>query len=143
MTPCCVLCQAPLPGPANAGGWKVLETSGPGAVPVLRDALQPSAGSGTEPTGGPAAAGGGLLYLCDGHVPVTSLLGELLPDPDDVERRVRGELYQQLDLLAFALEMEASAAVRQAQRRVGGVSAPEVDRRLDRWKAEYDARLPG
>ncbi len=85
------------------------------------------------------------------------------PAPADaaaLEREVRGRLYQELDLLAFALEMEAAEQVsegrdedagrtqqtrlgiRLAQRLVGGVPAPEVDRRLDRWRAQYLAKFP-
>ncbi len=82
------------------------------------------------------------------------------PDAAALERAVRGRLYQELDLLAYALEMEAAQQViegcdedaartqqtrlgiRLAQRLVGGVPAPEVDRRLDRWRDEYRARFP-
>ena len=78
----------------------------------------------------------------------------------EIEQRLRGRLYQELDLLAFALEMEAATAiaeerdddaarteqtrlgVRLAQRLVGRVSAPEVDRRLERWRAAYLAKFP-
>jgi hypothetical protein len=77
------------------------------------------------------------------------------------EHELRGRLYHELDLLAFALEMEASEAlgrgdepaavraqqtrlgVRLAQRLVGGVPAPEVDRRLERWRRAYLSRFPG
>lgn len=76
------------------------------------------------------------------------------------EDRVRSLLYQELDLLAFALEMEAAAAVengsddeaeraqrtrlgiRLAQRLVGGVPAPEVDDRLARWRETYEQKFP-
>ncbi len=85
------------------------------------------------------------------------------PAPADaaaLERAVRGRLYQELDLLAFALEMEAAEQVsegrdddaartqqerlgiRLAQRLVGGVPAPEVDRRLDHWREQYQAKFP-
>ncbi len=82
------------------------------------------------------------------------------PDRAAIERELCGRFFQELDLLAFALEMEASAAlargddaaaaraqrtrlgVRLAQRLVGGVPAPEVDRRLDRWRAAYLAKFP-
>lgn len=82
------------------------------------------------------------------------------PDATAVERDVRGRLYQELDLLAYALEMEAAREVeegrdddagrtqqtrlgiRLAQRLVGGVPAPEVDRRLDAWRTEYLSRFP-
>ncbi len=86
------------------------------------------------------------------------------PAPADaaaLEREIRGRLYQELDLLAYALEMEAAQAVvagcdddaartqqtrlgiRLAQRLVGGVPAPEVDRRLDRGRTQYRAKFPG
>lgn len=76
-------------------------------------------------------------------------------DPD----ALRGEIFGNLDRLAFALEMEAAEAVeagrereaerrhavrlgvRLAQRLVSGVWADEVDLRLQRWAAEYDTRL--
>ncbi len=81
-------------------------------------------------------------------------------DADTLEREIRGRLYQELDLLAYALEMEAAQQVtegrdedaartqqtrlgiRLAQRLVGGVPAPEVDRRLEHWRAEYRAKFP-
>lgn len=81
-------------------------------------------------------------------------------DPAAGEREIRGRLFQELDLLAFALEMEAAEAlergdepaaaraqqtrlgVRLAQRLVGGIAAPEVDRRLDRWRPTYQAKFP-
>jgi len=82
-------------------------------------------------------------------------------DPEAaLEERLRGRLYQELDLLAFALEMEAAEAlergreeeaaraqqtrlgIRLAQRLVGAVSAPEVDRRLDRWRSVYLKKFP-
>ncbi len=83
------------------------------------------------------------------------------PDAAALEREVRGRLFQELDLLAFALEMEAAQEVgegrdedagrtqqtrlgiRLAQRLVGGVPAPEVDRRLDLWRTIYQAKFPG
>ena len=82
-------------------------------------------------------------------------------DGHSIELDVRAHLFRELDLLAFALEMEAAEAleradelaavtlqhtrlgVRLAQRLVGGVSAPEIDRRLDRRRNEYLARFPG
>ncbi len=87
---------------------------------------------------------------------------EVLPHLDvaALEREIRGRLYQELDLLAYALEMEAAREVeegrdedaartqqtrlgiRLAQRLVGGVPAPEVDRRLDTWRAEYVSKFP-
>lgn len=74
------------------------------------------------------------------------------------EAAIRGRLFTELDLLAFALEMEAAQAleadaaeaerlqaqrlgVRLAQRLVAGVWAEEVQRRLERWQGEYAARL--
>ncbi len=81
-------------------------------------------------------------------------------DAATLEREIRGRLYQELDLLAYALEMEAAEQVaegrdedaartqqtrlgiRLAQRLVGGVPAPEVDRRLDRWRTQYRAKFP-
>ncbi len=81
-------------------------------------------------------------------------------DPARFERELRGKLFQELDLLAFALEMEASEAlergdeegalrtqqtrlgIRLAQRLIGAVPAPEVDRRLDRWRSTYLAKFP-
>ncbi len=82
------------------------------------------------------------------------------PDAHAIERELRGRLYQELDLLAYALEMEAAREVeegrdedaartqqtrlgiRLAQRLVGGVPAPEVDRRLDTWRTEYLSKFP-
>lgn len=79
----------------------------------------------------------------------------------EIEAALRGRLFEELDLLAFAFEMEADEAlaagdeaaaeraqqtrlgIRLAQRLVGAVSAPEVDRRLARWREEYRARFPG
>lgn len=81
-------------------------------------------------------------------------------DAGALEREIRGRLHQELDLLAYALEMEAAQEVeegrdedaartqqtrlgiRLAQRLVGGVPAPEVDRRLDRWRSEYLGKFP-
>ncbi len=82
------------------------------------------------------------------------------PDPAALEREIRGRLFQELDLLAFAFEMEAAEAIargadeeaartqqtrlgiRLAQRLVGAVPAPEVDRRLERWRATYLDKFP-
>jgi hypothetical protein len=73
--------------------------------------------------------------------------------------KVRGEIFTNLDRLAFALEMEAAdhigrgdedrarrlelqrLGVRLAQRLVSDVWADEVHARLDRWQTEYEARL--
>jgi hypothetical protein len=72
---------------------------------------------------------------------------------------LRGRIFTDLDRLAFALEMEVAElldgglaekaarvqeqrlGVRLAQRLVAGVWADEVNLRLQRWSAEYDARL--
>ena len=83
------------------------------------------------------------------------------PPPDEPAdaSALRGRLFQDLDRLAFAIEMEAARMVergeeaaaarnshlrlgiRLAQRLVAGVWADEVDGRLLRWADEYDARL--
>lgn len=87
----------------------------------------------------------------------------MLSTPPPVEAAeaadLRGRIFTDLDRLAFALEMEAAGllalgreaqagrvqeqrlGVRLAQRLVAGVWADEVDLRLQRWAAEYDARL--
>lgn len=77
------------------------------------------------------------------------------PDPE----ALRGHLYTELDLLSFALEMEAAErlhegdeeeamrlqdrrlGVRLAQRLVSGVWADEVGLRLRRWRQTYRERL--
>lgn len=74
-------------------------------------------------------------------------------------RLLRGQLFTDLDRLAFALEMEAAQlleagreaeaerrqqqrlGVRLAQRLVADVWADEAHLRVRRWSAEYDARL--
>ncbi len=74
------------------------------------------------------------------------------------ERAVRATLFDELDRLAFALEMEGSEqleagreeraqttqqirlGVQLAQRLVSGVWSDEVHTRLHRWSQEYDAR---
>lgn len=88
--------------------------------------------------------------------------GERLHARDGAEESlredVRGELFTGLDRLAFALEVEAAEAIRTgdeaaarrledqrlgvrlAQRLVTGVHADEVDLRLQRTAAAYDAR---
>jgi hypothetical protein len=87
----------------------------------------------------------------------------MLSTPPPVEApeaaALRGGIFTDLDRLAFALEMEVAElldggfaekaarvqeqrlGVRLAQRLVAGVWADEVDLRLRRWAAEYDARL--
>ena len=81
------------------------------------------------------------------------------PDESPAARELRGRFYVDLDRLAFALEMEAAALLREgeekqaiqrqelrlgvrlAQRLVSGVWADEVNLRVQRWAKEYDARL--
>lgn len=81
-------------------------------------------------------------------------------EAEELEEHLRGRLYQELDLLAYAFEMEAAEAadagrideaaraqqtrlgIRLAQRLVGAVPAPEVDRRLTHWRAAYEAKFP-
>ena len=83
------------------------------------------------------------------------------PPPDEAPEAaaLRGRIFTDLDRLAFALEMEVAGlldqgrpdeaarmqeqrlGVRLAQRLVAGVWAGEVDGRLQRWAAEYEARL--
>lgn len=83
------------------------------------------------------------------------------PPPDEAPeaRALRGNLFTDLDLLAFALEMEAAErvaegrfadaercncqrlGVRLAQRLVAGVWADEVNLRTQRWAEDYHARL--
>jgi hypothetical protein len=87
----------------------------------------------------------------------------MLSSPPPVEAPdaalLRGALFTDLDRLAFALEMEAALlleqgreaeaarvqeqrlGVRLAQRLVAGVWAHEVNGRLERWGAAYEARL--
>lgn len=73
---------------------------------------------------------------------------------------LRGRIFNDLDLLAFALEMEAARLVKEgredeatrrqerrlgvrlAQRLVAGVWADEVNLRVDEWAAEYRTRFP-
>lgn len=83
------------------------------------------------------------------------------PPPDEAPdaARLRGQIFTDLDRLAFALEMEAARlldagaeddaarmqdqrlGVRLAQRLVAGVWADEVDTRLKRWEGEYESHL--
>jgi hypothetical protein len=87
----------------------------------------------------------------------------MLSSPPPVESPeaadLRGRIFTDLDRLAFALEMEAAGlleqgredeagrvqeqrlGVRLAQRLVAGVWAAEVNGRLQRWSADYEARL--
>jgi hypothetical protein len=73
--------------------------------------------------------------------------------------QLRGEIFTDLDRLAFALEMEAAElleqgledearcrqelrlGVRLAQRLVAGVWADEVHRRIERYEGAYESRL--
>ncbi len=93
-------------------------------------------------------------------VPTATADRPAAPNAAALERDIRGRLFQEHDLLAFALEMEAAEQVsegrdeaaartqqtrlgiRLAQRLVGGVPAPEVDRRLDHWRTRYRAKFP-
>lgn len=79
----------------------------------------------------------------------------------EAAERLRGQLFTDLDRLAFALEMEAADAVqagdeetaariedrrlgvRLAQRLVAGVHADEVNLRIDRTRDDYDLRTAG
>lgn len=83
------------------------------------------------------------------------------PPPEESEEAstLRGAIFQDLDRLAFALEMEAASllqegradraehrqavrlGVRLAQRLVTGHWADEVNLRLQEWADEYDSRL--
>lgn len=83
-----------------------------------------------------------------------STVQEVTPD-----QGLRGQLFEELDRLAFALEMEAAEllargeeaaaerfqqqrlGVRMAQRMVADVWAEEVHQRVRRWTDEYEARL--
>ncbi|CAN5655442.1 hypothetical protein BH23GEM3_BH23GEM3_13210 [soil metagenome] len=81
------------------------------------------------------------------------------PDESPDAKALRGRIFTDLDVLAFALEMEAASlleagreaeaercqqqrlGVRLAQRLVAGVWADEVNLRLRRWEAQYEGRL--
>jgi hypothetical protein len=83
------------------------------------------------------------------------------PDEPTDASLLRGRIFTDLDRLAFALEMEAAGTleagdhaaadrtqalrlgVRLAQRLVAGVHAAEVNGRIERWGAGYEARLAG
>lgn len=85
------------------------------------------------------------------------------PKPDELpeSRTLRGQIFTDLDRLAFSLEMEASElvqegryddaerrsserlGVRLAQRLVTGVWADEVDLRVSAWAEAYNLRLGG
>jgi hypothetical protein len=82
-------------------------------------------------------------------------------DEPRAARELRGRMFNDLDRLAFALEMETAEllkagreadaerreqqrlGVRLAQRLVAGVPADEVDHRVRCWKAEYERRMTG
>ncbi|MFN2431582.1 MAG: hypothetical protein ABR599_01965 [Gemmatimonadota bacterium] len=83
------------------------------------------------------------------------------PEEPDAARELRARLFNDIDRLAFALEMEGVELVRSgrelaaarhqemrlgvrlAQRLVAGIYASEVDERLETWAAAYEARLRG
>jgi hypothetical protein len=108
----------------------------------------------------PSRRDGSLAYFCAEHVQLIRTLQSLLPGRTEVESALRGDLYQELDLLAFALEMECAEAieagreteaaraqqtrlgVRLAQRLVGSVPAPEIMDRLQRWRPRYIEKFP-
>jgi hypothetical protein len=87
------------------------------------------------------------------------MLSHPFPEEAPEARELRGNLFTDLDRLAFALEMEAATllaegdeasararqeqrlGVRLAQRLVTGVRAGEVDDRIERFAGEYEARL--
>ena len=84
-----------------------------------------------------------------------------LPPPAEAPdaAKLRGDIFTDLDRLAFALEMEAAQlleagrpeeagqrqslrlGVRLAQRMVAGVWADEVNLRIQEWSQEYESRL--
>ncbi|HET9983829.1 MAG TPA: hypothetical protein VFQ38_09590 [Longimicrobiales bacterium] len=145
MSPTCPIC-----GCALAEGDRVVSVlpAGSGAAPALREVSLA------------AAADGALAYLCARHADAVALLESLQVDRASIEREVRGHFYQELDLLAYAFEMEAAQqieegrdddaartqqtrlGIRLAARLVGGVPAPEVDRRLERWRDAYRTKFP-
>lgn len=83
------------------------------------------------------------------------------PPPEEAPEaaELRGNIFTDLDRLAFALEMEAAELLREgheaaaqtrqqlrlgvrlAQRLVTGVWADEVNLRVQSWSEEYDSRL--
>jgi len=87
------------------------------------------------------------------------MLSYPVPEETDATTELRGMLFNDLDRLAFALEMEAAGliergledearcrqelrlGVRLAQRLVTGVHADEVNQRIGRYAEEYEARL--
>jgi hypothetical protein len=130
---------------------------------IVRGGGTASPRNGDGPAG-TAGRGGPPAVICDDHRAVLARLREELPPGDRdgrlaVEQDLRTSLFESLDVLAYALEMEAAEAiaggdeaqalrtqqtrlgVRLAQRLVAGVASPEVDRRLAERRADYDARL--
>ena len=103
---------------------------------------------------------GTIAYFCAEHVHAIDVIRSLIPTPAEIQAKVRGYLFQELDILAYALEMECAEAlaagregdaeraqqtrlgVRLAQRLVGGVPAPEISDRLNRWRDAYLAKFP-
>lgn len=87
------------------------------------------------------------------------MLSHPAPDEAPEAAALRGDIFTDLDRLAFAVEMEAAELLREgreeeavrtqslrlgvrlAQRLVTGVWADEVNLRLERWLPEYEARL--
>jgi hypothetical protein len=87
------------------------------------------------------------------------MLSHPLPDEAPDARALRGEIFNDLDRLAFALEMETAAlleqgdtssaksrqdlrlGVRLAQRLVSGIWADEVNQRIAKHLDAYEARL--
>ena len=81
------------------------------------------------------------------------------PNEPPEAARLRGNIFTDLDRLAFALEMETAELLREgreaeaearqqlrlgvrlAQRLVAGVWADEVNLRIQRWSQAYDSRL--
>lgn len=145
---------------------------GSGTTVEERAAVAEESTHGTQSIGGVERAGGAADEVSAARVsrPVPAAGASDMPaagaetpgmaDTEQIEREARGRLYQELDVLAFALEMEAAEAlekgdeaaagraqqtrlgIRLAQRLVGGIPAPEVDRRLDRWRSTYLAKFP-
>ena len=103
---------------------------------------------------------GAVAYFCAEHVQAIEIIRSLIPAPKETESKVRGYLFQELDILAYAFEMECAEAladgregeaeraqqtrlgIRLAQRLVGNVPAPEIAERLSRWRETYLAKFP-
>lgn len=89
------------------------------------------------------------------------MLSRPAPDEHPESANLRGNIFTDLDRLAFALEMEAAELLREgrgqdaerrtaerlgvrlAQRLVTGVWADEVDLRVLTWSTAYDERTGG